>query len=164
MLGLFNKKKKKNVIAERIRALENKLWLIQMTGKEYNVDNIIRYDKVTSVGISESYRTIRLDTAFGERILAVNSNSLYYGDSDLIKYNKEGNEQGWSFDFNFIFSIKLKDEDKVEVRFHADTIMSKEMVDLAILEFEEYIDSIYKGLVERQCSYEDLINYLKEGC
>lgn len=162
MLGLFNKKKKKNVIAERIRALENKLWLIQMTGKEDNIDTIVRYNKIGEMGAGESYRVVKLRTAFGERILAVNLSSLYYGDSSLIKYNDEGND--WSFDFNYIFSIELKNDDEVEVEFPADTRMSKEMVDLAILEFEEYIDSIYKGLVERQNSHEDLINYLKEGC
>ena len=162
MFGLFVRKKKKNIIAERIKALENKLWLIQMTGKEDNIDTIVRYSKSAGIGVSESYRIIKLNTAFGERTLAVNLSSLYYGDSSLIKYDDEGND--WSFDFNFMFSIELKNDDEVEVEFPTGAKMSKEMIDLAILEFEEYIDSIYKGLVERQCSHEDLINYLKEGC
>ena len=161
MFRLIPKKQKKNVIAERIKALEDKLWVIQMTGKEDNIDTIVRYSKDTVAGTSQTYRIIKLDTAYGERILAVNSSSLYYGGSNLIEYNNN-NEYDWSF--NFIFSIEIKDDDKVAVEFSPDFKMSKETVDLAILEFEEYIDKIYKKITKRESNYEDLVNYLKEGC
>lgn len=162
MFKLAKNKKRRNVIAERIEALDNKLWLIQMTDKKYGIDTKVRFTKSEGVGISESYKVFTLNTAYGERKIAINSYSLYYGSNDLIRYNSKDEEHLWSFDFNFIFYIGVKNN-RVIVEFPLDLELSKEEVDLAILEFEEAIESTYKFIINKSARHNELIRYLMEG-
>lgn len=163
MFNFFKKKKKVNVIANRIKNLDNKLWLIYMTGKEASVERRIRYSRnnETEIGTSREYRVITLETYFGERKIATDGNVLYYGNNDLIQ---DSNEHGdWSFNFNYLFFIKIMDDGSTTVRFSEDVNITKENVDLAILEFELAVESMYTRMVEGKKSYDNMVDYLVNG-
>lgn len=157
----FSKKKKVNLIAERIKALNDKLWLIYITGKENRVDSKVRYFRSNNVGKSEEYKIMSLETYFGERKIAVNNDILYYGNSDLIQESSIDND--WSFNFNFLFYIEIKQEDDIFIKFSDDVNMSKEQIDLAILEFEVVVDKIYTEISKGNKDYDEVVDYLING-
>lgn len=158
MFNFLKKKKKVNIIADRIRDLDNKLWLISITGKESRVKCKIRYFRAGLT--SREYRVMSLDTYFGERKIATDGNVLYYGNSNLIQ--ESGENSDWSFNFNYLFYIELRKED-IFIGFSKDIKMSKEEIDLAILEFEIITDNLYNKLTKRNESYDDTIRYLMQG-
>ena len=162
MFDLFKKKYKRNIIVERMKALSSRLWFIQMVGSDPRVEVVTRFIKGDSTGRSEQYKIMTLDTIFGERKIAINDSSLYYGLSDLIKEN-DFDENYWSLDFKSLFSIRIRDEN-VYVEFPSGLKMTKEEVDLAILEFEKAIDEKYKSIINGQKEHEELVKYLIEGC
>lgn len=161
MFNFFKKKKKVNVIANRIKNLDNKLWLIYITGKESTVERKIRYFRTSGMGTSKEYRMMTLNTYFGERKIAINDNSMYYGNDDLIQDSVDNND--WSFNFNFIFCIELKDTGLPVIKFADNVKMTKEEIDLAVLEFELAADSIYSRITERNESYKNMVDYLVNG-
>lgn len=163
MFSFLKKKKRVNIIADRIRNLDDKLWLTQITERESRVGRKIRYFKTNdiSTGASEEYRTMSLNTCFGERKIAINGDSLYYGNSDLIKDSTENSD--WSFDFNFLFHIGLQQDGNVFIKFSEGADISGEEIDLAILEFELAVDSMYTKIVERKKDYDGIVDYLVNG-
>lgn len=102
-----------------------------------------------------------LNTYFGERKIAINDNSMYYGNDDLIQDSVDNND--WSFNFNFIFCIELKDTGLPVIKFADNVKMTKEEIDLAVLEFELAADSIYSRITERNESYKNMVDYLVNG-
>lgn len=158
MFNFLKKKKKVNIIADRIKNLNDKLWLISITGKESRIESKIRYFKAGFT--SREYRVMSLDTYFGERRIATDGNVLYYGNSNLIQ--ESGENSDWSFNFNYLFYIELRKED-IFIGFSKDIKMSKEEIDLAILEFEIIVDNVYNKLSERNESYDSTIRYLMQG-
>lgn len=158
MFNFLKKKKKVNIIADRIKNLNDKLWLISITGKESRIESKIRYFKAGLT--SREYRVMSLDTYFGERKIATDGNVLYYGNSNLIQESCENSD--WSFNFNYLFYIELRKED-IFIGFSKDIKMSKEEIDLAILEFEIIVDNVYNKLSERNESYDSTIRYLMQG-
>ena len=158
MFNFLKKKKKVNIIADRIKNLNDKLWLISLTGKESSIESKIRYFKAGLT--SREYRVMSLDTYFGERKIATDGNVLYYGNSNLIQ--ESGENSSWSFNFNYLFYIELRKED-IFIGFSKDIKMSKEEIDLAILEFEIIVDNVYNKLSERNESYDATIRYLMQG-
>lgn len=162
MFGLFERKKEKNIIGERIEALDDKLWFIHLAGGNYDIENKIRFSRDEIASVSETYKVATLSTIFGRRKIAVTKNSLYYGREDLIRGNDSG-EFIWSFDFNYIFNIRVKDNN-VTVNVSPNENLSKEDIDLAILEFEEAIERAYEEVLNREKEHAALVSYLKEGC
>lgn len=160
MFEFFKRKKKVNIIANRVKVLNDKLWLIHTTGKESRLESKVRYFRSNSIGSSTEYRVMSIDTYFGERKIAINSNTLYYGGSDLIKVCDKVNE--WSFNFDYLFCIELK-HDNVVVKFLNGLEMTKEEIDLAILEFEKEVDRVYTEIIEGNKSYNDVVEYLVNG-
>ena len=158
MFNFLRKKKKVNIIADRIKNLNDKLWLINITGKESRIESKIRYFRAGFT--SREYRVMSLDTYFGERKIATDGNVLYYGNSNLIQ--ESGENSDWSFNFNYLFYIELRKED-IFIGFSKGVEMSKEEIDLAILEFEIIIDNLYNKLSKRNESYDDTKRYLMQG-
>lgn len=159
-MKLFNFfKKKNNIIADRIKALNDKLWLIYITGSIHEIENRIRFCR-NSPFLSETFSIAKLKTIYGERRLAVSNKSLFYGKEDLILAPCNENSL-WSFNFNYIFGIKLLKND-IEVLL-TDVEMSKEAIDLAILEFENAVDSIYNDITDNKRKRDVVSMYLKEG-
>ena len=158
MFNFLKKKKKVNIIADRIKNLNDKLWFINITGKESRIESKIRYFKAGLT--SREYKIMTLDTYFGERKIATDGNVLYYGNSNLIQ--ESGENSDWSFNFNYLFYIELKKED-IFIGFSKGIKMSKEEIDLAILEFEVVVDSIFVKMSERNTSYDDTVRYLMNG-
>ena len=160
MLNFLKKKKKVNIIANRIKALKDKLWLISITGKESGVERRIRFIR-SSAGISSDYLIMFLNTYYGERRIAVNNDTLYYGGTNLICSSNENSD--WSFNFNFLFCIRLGKKENVSIGFSEGVEMTKEEIDLAILEFEVAIDNIYAKIVEGNKNYKSIVRYLVSG-
>lgn len=160
MFNIF-KKKKKNIIAERIKNLRDKFWFIYLARRNYDIENRIRFCRGDFSMKSENYKIASLNTAYGKRRLAVGMNSLYYGKEDLIK-NTEFEKSVWSFNFNYFFSIKVRNDD-VFVSVSPDINLTKEDIDLAILEFENVAEEICQKEIDREKAHEELIKFLKEG-
>lgn len=160
MFNFLKKKKKVNIIADRIKALKDKLWLISITGKESGVERRIRFLR-SSTGISNEYLIMSLDTYYGERKIAVNNDTLYYGGVNLICNSNENSD--WSFNFNFLFYIRLGKKENVSIEFSEGVEMTKEEIDLAILEFEVAIDNMYVKIVEGNKNYKSIVRYLMNG-
>ena len=158
MFNFLKKKKKVNIIADRIRDLDNKLWLISIAGKESRVESKIRYFRTNDTGTSKEYKVIALDTYFGERKIATNGKILYSGNSDLIQEAAENSD--WSFNFNYLFYIEVRANGSVFVKFAKGVKMSKEEIDLAILEFELVVDNIYTKITKLDRDYNDIVDYL----
>ena len=159
MFNFLKKKKKVNIIADRIKNLNDKLWFINITGKESRIESKIRYFKAGLT--SREYKIMSLETYFGERKIAVNNDILYYGNSDLVQESSIDND--WSFNFNFLFYIEIKQEDDIFIKFSDDVNMSKEQIDLAILEFEVVVDKIYTEISKGNKDYDEVIDYLING-
>lgn len=155
-----------NIIGERIEALNNKLWLISTMGENRGVKVEIRYYRDYVWGHSKNYKIFSMDTKLGRRCIAVDRGSLYYGYADLIQYNSQMENcmwgHRWSYDFNYIFNIEVKRND-IAVNLAFDVDMTKEEIDLAILEFEMAIEAIYEDITALQESQKALVNYLKKG-
>ena len=161
MFRLFKRDKEStSVIRERIQALNNKLWIILMTGRGFDLESRSKYCRGLDFFCLE-YRVFSLDTIFGKREIVVNSNNLYYGYENLIK--RDNNSLKWKINPNFIFRISVDNKDRVFLSPRPFTKMTKEEIDLAILEFEEAIDKIYYNIVELNKGHEEIIKFLKES-
>lgn len=159
MFNFLKKKEKVNKIKERIQSLNDKLWLISIVGKNFDVESRSRYCRGLNFNYYENYKVFTLDTTFGKRQIAVSKNSLYYGFENMIKVQGT-NSIKWSFDFDYIFMIHVTNSGDTLLKPFPFTGMTKEEVDLAILEFEEAIDKIYSKVIELKNVHIDTISYL----
>lgn len=157
MFNLFKKKEKINKIKERIKTLDDKLWIILMTGRNFDIENRYRYCEGLDF-YSEEYKIFSLNTALGRRKIAVNRDTLCYGYDDMIKYGKSS---GWSFNIDYIFKIKIGKDNEILLYPRPFMKMTKEEVDLAILEFEKAIDKVYNNIVKLNKTHADIVEFLE---
>ena len=157
MFNLFKKKEKINKIKERIKVLNDKLWVILMTGRSFDIENRYRYCEGLDF-YCEEYKIFSLNTALGRRKIAVNKDTLCYGCDDMIK---QGSSSRWSFNIDYIFKIKIKNNKDVFLYPRPFTKMTKEEIDLAILEFEKAIDKVYNNIVKLNKTHADIVEFLE---
>lgn len=159
------KEPKKFIIAERISQLFNKLSAIEKTTKDPNIWSFDVFLPPTNYSSSEMlfYKGYSINTIYGKRRIVIkDARELYYGNENLIKFEDNFRPRITPpfYIINPFFCINC-DSDDIEIKPYPQTKFSPEEIDLAILEFENAIEPIYKEAVKRQNIHRKCLDYFR---
>lgn len=166
MFKKVSEKEKEFVIISRIKALYEKMDLIFGCIPSYKsgIDRLLE-------NFNKCFLYCEKDTIYGKRYIEIEKDSyrLYYGNQTLgdieEKYGlwTRFGDNYYLLNTNYLFSIsKDKDNNEVIIKPYPMVKFTPKEIDLAILEFEEYIEPLYQEAKEKVKKHEKCVEFFSK--
>lgn len=150
------KQKKELIIKKRIKALYDKLVKIQDTMNDSNLW-CGEYEYKT-----ERYKGYCIDTIYGKRRIVIKDGiELFYGDENLFTFEAYYLPGIFPYIVDYMFKIRFQNNDVVIAPYPMVKFTPQE-IDLAILEFENAIEPIYKEALKRESKHKACVEYFSK--
>ena len=154
--------KKEFVIKKRIKALYDKLIKIQDTMNDSNLWYGEYTDRFSIEYKTEQYKGYCIDTIYGKRRIVIKDGiELFYGDENLFNRKTYYAPGIFPYIVDYMFKIRFQNNDVVIAPYPMINFTPQE-IDLAILEFENAIEPIYKEALKRESKHKACVEYFSK--